>query len=560
MMLSAALQAWSLPVAVVLAALLAWRLPSATVERTRITWLEGPWLPGLAALFSVAIVVYAWGSLFPVTFIHDEASYLLEAQTLAQGHFTGAARPLPEFFEQYHVFVEPVLASRYPAGWPLALVPGVWLGIPILVPLLLTAATAALLVLLVRRAAGAPAALLAWLVWIGPPISLRFRPTFLSQHLSTFCWVLGLWALWRWRDDRRARWLVLLSVVTAWQGITRPVTAIAFALPVAALVVIDLIRHRAWRAGALALVAGLAVVAILPFPNRAVTGRWARLPMEEYSLRFAPYDLPGFGLDTRKPEAPPSAHQKAYDEGFRPRHADHVPERLPQILEIRLRQFVGQSAGPWGAVGLAALAVAGLILGGAPMALAGLTGASLFVCYLWFAHPEQWVAYYMEAHLVLAAAVAIGVARCAAGVLRVADRGGPEPRTDGGTRIALAVLVVAGVVALRLPPGIGLAREAHESLARPHRFLSEIERQLPAGSILFIRYAPDHHIDRGLVENRYDLAGTPVWRVHDLGVRNEALLRSAPGRIPYLLDEANWTVYRLAPDGVTLRPFSVAPN
>jgi hypothetical protein len=228
-----------------------------------------------------------------------------------------------------------------------------------------------------------------------------------------------------------------------------------------------------------------------------------------------------------------------------------VPERLPQILELRLRQFVGQSAGPWGAAGLLVLALVGLVTGGAPLALGGLAGSALFLGYLWFAHPEQWVAYYMEAHLVFAAAAAVGAYRMA-GLLVAWAGGGPDPLAS--VRAGAAILGVATVVAVRTPTGIGLARDARAFLSRPHTIVREIETHLPAGAILFIRYAPDHHIDRGLIENRVDLEAAPVWRVHDLGARNVELLRSAPDRIPYLLDEATWTVSRLAPDGVTLLP------
>lgn len=543
--------AWTLPLVVGIAAVIAARLPESMPRAAAGRWTEGPALPVAAAILSVLIVGYVWGGLDPVPFIHDEASYLLEAEMLARGTFAGPARPHPEFFEQYHVFVEPVLASRYPAGWPLALVPGVWLGLPVLVPLLLTGLTAALLVVLVRRIADAPTAVLAWLLWIGPPIALRFRPAFLSQHLSTFCWAAGLWALWRWHEEGRTRWLVLLSCLSAWQGITRPLTAVAFAIPVIAVVAVQVVKHRRWRQCAIALAAGLAVCAVLPFQNRAVTGDWTSLPMKAYALRVAPYDLPGFGLDTRRPEVPPTAAQKAYDRGFRPRHAEHVPERLPQILEVRLRQFVGQSAGPWGVAGLLALALVGLVTGGAPLALGGLVASALFLAYLWFAHPEQWVAYYMEAHLVFAAAAAVGAFRLAGRL--TAWVAGPNDQLIAA-RVGAAILGVAAIVAVRTPTGIGLARDAHAFLARPHEIVREIETQLPAGSVLFIRYAPDHHIDRGLIENPADLAADPVWRVHDLGARNVELLRSAPDRAAFLLDEATWTVSRLAPDGVTLLP------
>lgn len=546
------LHAWLPLLLVALAAIVARRVTPPRLPPALDRWARGMGLPLTLGIASAVIVRYVWGGWHPVAFIHDEASYLLEAETLARGHFTAPVPPLPAFFEQYHVFTTPVLASRYPAGWPLALVPGIWIGMPILMPLLLTGITGGFLGALVRRVAGPVAAIVAWLWWIAPPIALRFRPTFLSEHLSTALWVVGFWALWRWREDRRTRWLVLLSLSVAWDGITRPLTAIAFALPVAAVVLHDAVRRRKWRPLLPAGLAGLLLCLVIPLQNRAVTGRWDRLPMKEFSERYAPFDLPGFGLDTRHPTEALSPFQKAYNNGFRPVHPDHVPDRIPQILGARLGQFVHQSAGGWGAAGLLALALIGLFTGGPAMAFAGLTAVSLFVCYLWFAHPEHWVAYYMEAHLVYAAAVGIGAHRLVERLL--GWRADPTASPLAPARASLALTIAAAGFAFRLPDSIAIARSARASIGRPNAQVAEIAARIPGRAILFIRYAPGHQVERNFVENHYDLAAERVWRVHDLGARNAELIRLAPDRIPVLYDEATGDVVQLGPDGVTRVP------
>lgn len=546
-------QSWASLGLLLLAGTIAGVLPRSLAVYRRPRWTEGWPLPVLAGIAAAAIVRYVWGSWHPVPFIHDEASYLLEAQMLARGHFTAPPPALPAFFEQYHVFVTPMYASRYPLGWPLALVPGIWVGLPVLMPLLFTAATAGLLVAAVRRLAGPVAATCAWACWIAPPIALRFRPTYLSEHLSTFLWMVGFWALWRWRDERRTRWLVILAVAIGWEAITRPLTAIAFALPIGILVLRDTVRLRSWRPLAWALLAGTLVVGLVPLQDRAVTGRWDVMPMKLYSDLYAPFDLPGFGLDTRPPAVPISAYQKAYNNGFRPLHAQHIPSQLPAILAGRLRQFFAQSGAPWGAAGIVLFALVGVIAGGEVMAFAGLTATSLFVCYLWFAHPEHWLAYYMEAHLVFAAAVAIGARRVLEFAQRLAHRAEPDPRILLG-RNAAAMLLLTAMVAGAVPGSVAVARAAWDRISAPNRAVDAIARQLPTPAILFIRYAPNHPLDRNFVENQADLAGAPLWRVHDLGAENAALIRLAPGRMPFLLDEGAGTVGRLAVDGVTLLP------
>jgi len=46
----------------------------------------------------------------PVPRVHDEFSYELMGETLAAGHASEPAPPLPEFFETFHVLVHPTYA------------------------------------------------------------------------------------------------------------------------------------------------------------------------------------------------------------------------------------------------------------------------------------------------------------------------------------------------------------------------------------------------------------------------------------------------------------------
>src|SRR5215217_7952109 len=70
------------------------------------------YLPVVSGMFAFALVWALWGSLAHPAFSNDESAYLLQARIFASGRLVGAARPLPEFFQQYHVFVTPVLAAH----------------------------------------------------------------------------------------------------------------------------------------------------------------------------------------------------------------------------------------------------------------------------------------------------------------------------------------------------------------------------------------------------------------------------------------------------------------
>ena len=100
-----------------------------------------------------AFLAWVWGSLAEPPFIHDEAAYLLQADIFAAGRLSAPAPPLPEFFEQYHVLVTPRLAPKYPPAHALMLVPGMWLGLPGLMPVALHGLAGAMLFALARRLA-----------------------------------------------------------------------------------------------------------------------------------------------------------------------------------------------------------------------------------------------------------------------------------------------------------------------------------------------------------------------------------------------------------------------
>ena len=118
--------------------------------------LGSTWAPLVLGGVTVAIAWYVWGSLTEPGLVHDERAYLLQAQIFASGHWTGPTPPVPAFFEQMHVFLEPRLAAKYPPGHSLLLAPGMWMGLPGLMPLLLNGLAGALIFAIARRISAHP--------------------------------------------------------------------------------------------------------------------------------------------------------------------------------------------------------------------------------------------------------------------------------------------------------------------------------------------------------------------------------------------------------------------
>jgi len=508
------------------------RAPALHILHTR-------WAPAAVGALASALHGWVWGSLRAIPALHDEAAYVLQARIFAGGRWAGPPPPLPEFFEQFHVFVTPALAPKYPPGHALLLVPGAWLGLPGLVPVLLSGVSAALLFVLARRLAGPGTALVAAALWATAPGVVRWMPTYFSQSTTTALWLLGWWLLLRWRDTRDPGLLVALSAVVALGGITRPLTMIVFALPVAVVVLRDVVTLRLWRQTAVALAAGLAVCAIIPLWSAGTLGDWRRNPYPEYSRVYFPFDAPGFGADTTPPLRPlPPDHAGWLAQGGMMRAA-HVPAAIPDALAVRARAVGWEAFSHWRVI-LGIAAIVGLVAAPAAAYVALGTALALFPAYLVFYTPPSPGLYYVEAQPVLAFFAALGLARMAELYVRRVDREGAKARREW----IVAVLVLAMLPSMRYDANI--ARLGKRGGRWRLLAFQERIRAVPDNSVVFVRYAPDHRIHLSLVRNEPDAARARVWTVYDRGADNARLLRAAPDRVPFLYDEASGRLTRMA--------------
>lgn len=517
------------------AAVLAGRLPRrAPAPRA----LHSRWAPPAVGALASALHWWVWGSLRAIPAIHDEAAYVLQARLFASGRWAGPPPPLPEFFEQWHVFVTPALAPKYPPGHALVMVPGVWVGLPGLMPVLLSGVSAALLFVLARRLAGPGTALAAAVLWMTAPGIVRWLPSYFSQSTTTALWLLGWWLLLRWRETRRPGLLAALSVAVALGGITRPITMIVFAVPVAAVVLRDVVKLRLWRQTAVALAAGLAVCALVPVWSAGTLGDWRRNPYPEYSRVYFPFDAPGLGPDTTPPLRPLPADMRGWLEMGGAARAAHVPAALPEALAVRGRAIWIGAFHHWRLfLGIAALL--GLLAAPAPAYVALGTALGLLPAYLVFYTPPSPGLYYVEAQAVLAFFAALGLGRIAGAYGRRVDPEGGKARREW---------IVALVVLAMLPSMLYDANIARLN-KRGGRWrlvaFQELVRTLPDRSVVFVRYGPDHLIHLGLIRNEPDAARARVWTVYDRGADNARLMRLAPDRVPYLYDEASGWLVRM---------------
>lgn len=224
--------------------------------------------------------------------IHDENMYMVQAQTIAHGRLWMPPHPHPDFFESFHLYARPVYGSMYFPGTGLFYAIPVRLGLPTWAfSLGLSALCVGLIYLAVARVLDGAAGLLAALMalTINP---LRYFAVMLMSHpLLMALGLLMFLALMRWREDRRARWLVALGVCGGWAAITRPVDGMCYAAPLGLLFLWEL-RRSSWgaigRAVATVVLAATPLLALQLLMNWGMTGRVLKTPVQNYLETYWP--------------------------------------------------------------------------------------------------------------------------------------------------------------------------------------------------------------------------------------------------------------------------------
>lgn len=504
----------------------------------------------VGAVFVVTFIVlwYSWAAWNPIPVVHDEMAYVLQAEIFARGRWALSSPPIPAFWEQPHVLVEPILTSKYFPGHSLAMTPGALVGWPALIPLLLHSTSGALLYTLARRVANAGVAIVAWVVWLFAPMVLYFGPTYFSEATTTTCWLSGAYALLQWRTTRRRRWLLAVAFFTGWCAITRPLTGVAYAIPVAFVVMRDVLAERRWRDLAAAFALGVAVIGILPVWSAHTTGDWRVTPHTLYTRMYMPYDVLGFGVVTTPPTHTISPDLLQINNVYRSAHVDHFPSTLLKTLIVRARYLAISLWRPGSGI-LGVFAVLGLLSLTGPVAFAVAGAVLLVVIHLAYATPPQWTLYYYESVPVFAYLTAAGLA-CAVSML-ARPRPSPWSPALGWRSPRWTRALSAGALVLALP-GLAAVRTMHGQHIQDRGHLKSFEKLLATihdpRAVVFVRYAPMHNPHVTFVRNVANLAAERIWVVYDRGDRENArLLALAPERTAYLFDERPGRTYLYDP-------------
>lgn len=484
------------------------------------------------------MLLWVSGSMDPQTHVRDEDAYVLQAEMFASGQWSAPAPSYPEFFEQAHVLVTPVVASKYPPGHSLLLSIGVFLGLPGLIPILLTAIGGGLLFSLAKRLTDQSVALVTWFLWMNWEANLEWRSSYFSELSTTTMW-LAIWVLtFSWRQNGRRSQLLGIAVLVGFSAVTRPLTTLALTIPLSVVVLQNFGRGGRYRDIALPLVAGSVVLLILPLWSYFTLGSFSETPLGLYTSQYVPWDKLGFGLDSTAPQRllPPDI-SNSFDY-FLPIHATYSASTAALALVTRVIVVLLGVGGLWKLV-FVPFVILGFARGARLSRFLRWSVTGMFVAYLAYAHHPNWSLYYLEILPLLCLFGAWELRR----FWTIVENNWStlhNHRYAGQMVLWIAAITVT----------MFTLRDTHDNVAKLREpvsmFWSALEK-LPGDRVgVFIRYADDYKSGYSYQRNVVDPESSRIVTVLDRGAENYLITDALPDRQWYRILAPEFAVCRLA--------------
>jgi hypothetical protein len=465
---------------------------------------------------------------------NDEFSYLLAADTFANGRVTNPPHPMWVHFESFHINQQPTYMSKYSPAQGLVLAAGQLLGHPWIGQLLITGAMCSALCWMLQR-------------WLPPRWALfgailaALRLAVLSYWINAY-WsasvvafggalVLGAWP--RLRSHPSIRMSLILGFGLLVLANSRPYEGLAFAIPIAILMM-------AWLAGANRPSFGQSVRKVL-LPTVAVLVLGA-LATGYYNYRntgsplFMPYEVNRIQYETaryflwQKPLPEPIYHHAEMRDYYRWEEGEFEQTRT---LRGYLLRALDKVAGWWRfylgpLLTLPFLAMPWVLRDRrvrVPIVLCVATAVAIAV--------ETW----MSPHYFAPAAGALYIL-LVQGIRHL--RQWRRRSGDLGLQITRAILLVAcAMIVLRVTAA---ASHTHIEPDWPRgnleraSMLRQLQR-MPGMHLVLVRYGPHHDTDREWVWNDASIDASKVVWARDMGREsNVELIQYFRGRKVWFLE------------------------
>ena len=236
-------------------------------------------LTTLGSVFVFGLVtVSRYGLLGDTAITDDENVYSFMARTFASGrlYLPSMPEPVRPFFDNAFIINDGKWYGMYFPGHPALLALGERLHLMHWVPTVSAALTVPLTFAVGRRVFGQRAALLALPLLALSPFFILSSATLLAHSTAGLLLMTFVYAALRVLErPERVIWWLMAGMALGWSGLTRPLSAGAFALPWLVLLAMLLRRRagsRAWAGPALFCLVGAASVAVLGAYHVALSG------------------------------------------------------------------------------------------------------------------------------------------------------------------------------------------------------------------------------------------------------------------------------------------------
>ncbi len=208
-------------------------------------WKATPWA---AALAVAAVVLSLWVArdvLEGLPHVPDSVTYLLQARWLLAGDLWGTVSAFQDHLDVPYTYVVGARwLGHYPPGWPLLLSIGLAVGAPWLVAPILGGLFVMLLYLAGRELDGPVTGLLAAILGVLSPMVRLIFGSLLSHAAAATLILAGLWLFLAARRLKTLPPAALSGMAFGLAFGIRPLSAVASAIPLAAVFVGDLMAHR----------------------------------------------------------------------------------------------------------------------------------------------------------------------------------------------------------------------------------------------------------------------------------------------------------------------------
>lgn len=479
-------------------------------------------LAGAVTMLGAACLGLAVGT--PLPSVHDEFSYLLQADTFASGRLTNPTPTLWQHFETFHVILNPTYASKYPPGQGLFLALGQIVGHPIIgvwISVSLMVAAISWMLFAWVPARWAVVTTLVVIVHIG--IGSYWAQSYWGGAVAATGGALVYGALRRLADEQSLVQSVVLGIGFCLLALTRPFEGLIISLPAVAVM-----AHRFWKTDdsktefamrglAPAVLLVVMTVGFIGYYNWRVTGNPANFP---YAVHQGQYSITT-GFLWSEPQQPPEYRHSTIERYYRVWGKQRTelyenPVDLIQLSAFKALRNMVFMLGP-GLIVLLYLkraATDSWILFGALVA-AGLLLTSLTTAG---SYPHY-------------AAPATGLLFAVMGACLAAMHSAASDRAAGVRRTALILLMFCFYALSGFDPF-----PTNEEFAARRSQVRQVLLEKPGSDLVFVRYGPGHDFHNEWVYNSANIEDAPIiWARHMEPEENVRLAQEYDGRKVWVL-------------------------